>query len=188
MQITYLVGSTALVGTEHDNVGRAVGEFLSVKRLVILEELHVGSTALETICFAISTWPKPNWLVSPTLELDLVLDNEGVVFVVDLLGELRRNGVVSRLVLEHETLVALDTLEHAGLLNRPGADVCPLLLGGLVVLLGVRDLPARFPVVGELFVERCLDGSRLLEIMSARVQRGLADLTSKHRAFESYRQ
>lgn len=43
--ISYLVGSTALVGTEHDHVGSRVGELLGVELLVLLEELHVGTTA-----------------------------------------------------------------------------------------------------------------------------------------------
>ena len=41
----YLVGGTALVGTEHDHVGGGVGELLGMKLLVVLEELHVGTTA-----------------------------------------------------------------------------------------------------------------------------------------------
>jgi hypothetical protein len=45
----YLVGSTAFVGTEHDDVGRGVGELFCVKSLVVLEELHVGTTALKTV-------------------------------------------------------------------------------------------------------------------------------------------
>jgi len=43
-----LVGGTALVGTEHDDVGGGVGELLGVKGAVVLEELHVGTTTLET--------------------------------------------------------------------------------------------------------------------------------------------
>lgn len=45
-----LVGGTALVGTEHDNVWGSVGELLGVKGLVVLEELHVGTTALQASC------------------------------------------------------------------------------------------------------------------------------------------
>lgn len=51
----YLVGSTALVGTEHDDVGRRVGELLSVESCVVLEELHVRTTALETVCTLVRT-------------------------------------------------------------------------------------------------------------------------------------
>lgn len=67
--------------------------------------------------------------------------------------------MVSSLVLDDETLVALNALEDGRLLNGPGADVGPFLLG--VFLLRVRNLPAVFPVVGELLEERSLDGSRL---------------------------
>jgi hypothetical protein len=44
--ISYLVRGTALVGTKHDNIWRSVGEFFSVKLLVVLEKLHVGATTL----------------------------------------------------------------------------------------------------------------------------------------------
>jgi hypothetical protein len=47
--ISYLVGSTALVGTKHDDVGRSVGELLSVESCVVLEELHVRTTALKAV-------------------------------------------------------------------------------------------------------------------------------------------
>jgi hypothetical protein len=51
---SYLVGSTALVGTEHDHVGGGVGELVSVESCVLLEELHVGATALEAVCSDVS--------------------------------------------------------------------------------------------------------------------------------------
>jgi hypothetical protein len=41
----HLVGGSTLVGTEHDDIGSAVGELLLVKLLVLLEELEVGTTA-----------------------------------------------------------------------------------------------------------------------------------------------
>jgi hypothetical protein len=44
-----LVGSTALVGTEHDNVGRSIGELIPMELLILLEELEVGTTALEAL-------------------------------------------------------------------------------------------------------------------------------------------
>ena len=44
-----LVGGTALVGTKHDHVGRGIREFLGVKGLVLLKELHVGTSTFETI-------------------------------------------------------------------------------------------------------------------------------------------
>jgi hypothetical protein len=50
----YLVGGTALVGTKHDDIGRSVGELLGVKCLVVLEKLHVRTTALQAICSCVS--------------------------------------------------------------------------------------------------------------------------------------
>ena len=47
---TNLVGGTALVGTKHDNVGRGVGELFGVKCAIVLEELHVCTSTLETAC------------------------------------------------------------------------------------------------------------------------------------------
>ena len=44
-----LIGSATLIRTEHNDIGRGVGKLLGVELLVILEELHVGSTALKTI-------------------------------------------------------------------------------------------------------------------------------------------
>jgi hypothetical protein len=87
-----------------------------VESLVVLEELHVGTTTLEA-----------------SLELDLVLDNEGVILVGDGLVELAGDGVVSSLVLENETLVAVNATENRGLLNGPLAVVCPLLLGAFLL-------------------------------------------------------
>lgn len=78
---------------------------------------------------------------------------------------------MSGLVLENQTLVALDSLEHGRLLDGPGADVRPFLLSRFVVFLRVRDLPSRVPVVGELFEERGLDAGGLLRLWSAMFQR-----------------
>jgi hypothetical protein len=64
--------------------------------------------------------------------------------------------VVGSRVLDDQALVLLDALEHRGLFYGPLADICPLLLGGLVVLLGVRFLPSLVPVIGELLEERGL--------------------------------
>ncbi|KAH9809187.1 hypothetical protein Tdes44962_MAKER06215 [Teratosphaeria destructans] len=63
------------------------------------------------------------------------------------------------LVLEHETLVAVDAAEDGGLLDTPGADVLPLLLG--VLLLGVAGLPSAVPAVGELLEEGGFEGGGL---------------------------
>jgi hypothetical protein len=148
--ISYLVGSAALVRSEHDNVRGGVRELLLVKSLVILQELHVSSTALQTICKSISI----HWLraksVEHTLELDFVLHNKGVALVVNGLGELGRDGVMSGLVLNDQTLIALHTLQHGGLLYSPVADISPLLLSRLVILLCVRSLPSTLPIVREL--------------------------------------
>lgn len=89
------------------------------------------------------------------MELGFILNNKSLVRVVNGLGELGRDGVVGSLVLENKTLVALDGAEDSGLLDRPGADVGPFLLGAL--LLGVRRLPSRVPVVGELLEEGSLE-------------------------------
>ena len=42
--IPYLVGGAALVRAKHDDIGSGVREFLSVKLLVLLEKLHIGTT------------------------------------------------------------------------------------------------------------------------------------------------
>lgn len=42
-----LIGGSALVGAEHDDVRRGVGELVGFESCVILEELHVSTTALE---------------------------------------------------------------------------------------------------------------------------------------------
>lgn len=141
---TYLVGSTALVGTKHDHVGCGVGELLLVELLVLLEELEVGTTAHQGV-----------------LRLDLILDNQGLALVVNLLGELGRDGVVSSRVLDNQTLVTLHSLEDGGLLNSPFANKRPVLIGLGVDLLRVRGLPPGLPVVGELLQEGSLERSGL---------------------------
>ena len=77
-----LVGGTALVGTKHDGEGGLVGVvFTSTEALVRLgQELDVSTTAFQTL-----------------LELDLVLDDEGLALGVDGLGEEGRDGVVGGL-------------------------------------------------------------------------------------------
>lgn len=76
-----------------------------------------------------------------TLQLDLILDHQGLVLVVDLLGELGGDSVMGRRVLDHETLVALNTLQDGGFLDRPGANVGPVLIRLGVLLLGVGGGP-----------------------------------------------
>ena len=68
-----------------------------------------------------------------TLLLGLVLDDEGLVLVVHWLREFGRNGMMSGLVLEHETFVAVDTTKDRWLFDGPCADVRPLLLGVLLL-------------------------------------------------------
>jgi hypothetical protein len=46
----YLVSGAALIRTEHNDVWGCVRKLFGVEGLVILEKLHVSSTALETIC------------------------------------------------------------------------------------------------------------------------------------------
>jgi hypothetical protein len=69
--------------------------------------------------------------------------------------------VVSSLVLDNETLVALNALQDGRLLDGPGTNVRPLLIIGLDVLLRVRGLPSALPVVCELLKERSLESGRL---------------------------
>lgn len=95
-----------------------------------------------------------------TLELDLVLDNKSLALVVNLLGELGGDGVVSGLVLDNQALVSLNSLVDGGLLDSPLANVGPLLLllacAGKV-LLCVGRLPSCLPVIGELLKEWSLE-------------------------------
>lgn len=91
----------------------------------------------------------------PTLQLDLVLDHQGLTLGVDLLGELGRDGVVGGDILDNKTLIALHALVDGRLLNGPLADVGPLLVA-LRLLLGVRGLPSLLPVISKLFEERSL--------------------------------
>ena len=64
---------------------------------------------------------------------------------------------MSGLVLDDQSLVALHALQHRRLLDGPGADVSPLLVIALDILLRVRGLPPRLPVVGKLLKEWCLE-------------------------------
>lgn len=98
--------------------------------------------------------------VQLTLELDFILDDKGLALVIDLLGELGRDGMVSSRVLDNKTLLALHTLIFSRLLNCPLANVGPFLLFTLLrascVLLGGGGLPTLLPALGELFKERGL--------------------------------
>jgi hypothetical protein len=99
-----------------------------------------------------------------TLQLHLVLDDEGLALVLDLLGELGGDGVVSGGVLNHQALITLDALEDMGLLYGPLSNVGPLLVllvGAGGVLLSGGRLPAGIPAIGELLKEVGLDGGGL---------------------------
>lgn len=112
-----------------------------------------------------------------TLKLDFILYNKGVVLVVNGLGKFGGNGVMSSLVLDNKALVTLHAFEDGGLLHRPGANVCPLLVISLDILLCVRGLPSVFPVVCELFEE----GSFELGRLGARLaERGKIENTIAH--------
>ena len=122
--------------------------------LVLLEELQIGTATLEAV-----------------LQLDLVLDNEGLALGVDGLLELGGDGVVGGLVLDDQALVAMHAAEDVRLFNGPIADVGPLLGGTLFLfLLGVRWLPPRVPIVGELLEEAAL-GLELGTLMDRSVRR-----------------
>lgn len=97
--------------------------------------------------------------MQPTLKLDLVLNNQGLVLVVNWLRKLGRNSVVSSRILDNKTSVAFHTLEDMWLLDSPLANVCPLLilLGTLHVLLCMGWLPSLLPIIRELLEEVCLD-------------------------------
>lgn len=97
-----------------------------------------------------------------TLRLHLILNHQSLALVVNLLGELGGNGVVSCDILHHETLVAFHSLENGRFFNGPFTDKSPLILGLGVLLLSLGRDPSRFPALGELFQERRFQGCRLL--------------------------
>ena len=84
-----LVGCATLVRTEHDHVRRGVGELVSMQLLVVLQQLHVCTTALKAI-----------------LKFDLVLHDESLALVVDLRGKLGGDGMVRSRVLYDKTFVS----------------------------------------------------------------------------------
>ena len=106
-----------------------------------------------------------------TLRLDLILNDEGLALVVNLLGELGRDGVVSGRVLDDETLVALHALQDGRLLDGPLAHVGPVFLRRRILLLSMRRGPPGGPVLGELLQERRLQRGRLGGTKSAIVEK-----------------
>jgi hypothetical protein len=159
----YLVGSSTLVRTEHDDIRRGVGELLSMKLLVILKELHVGTTADQRVLPSnrLANRLGQRKRRSHTLQLDLILDDKSLALVVNLLGEFGRNGMVSGSVLHHQTLIPFNALEDGGLFNRPLADVGPVLIRLGVLLFGVGWSPSAIPVISKLLQERSFYGGRL---------------------------
>ena len=97
------------------------------------------------------------------MKLDLVLDNECLSLVLNLLGELGRDGMMSCGILDNKTFVALHALVYMRLLYSPLSNVCPFLIfvRTLCVLLGVRRLPSCLPIVCELLEEVGLELGRL---------------------------
>src|SRR5262249_44759001 len=88
-----------------------------------------------------------------------------LVLGVNRLRELGRDGMVSSLVLDNETFVAFHALKNHWFLDRPGADILPLLFGRLVSLLfGVRCLPPRVPIIGELLEEGSFEIGGLMKV------------------------
>ena len=115
--------------------------------------------------------------IGRTLELDFVLNDQGLALVLNLLRELGRDGVVSGGILDDETLVA----NHAGidgrLLDSPFTDVGPFLFlfsGASHVLLGMGRLPPLLPVPSKLLEEVCLQLGGLRDSWSA----GIHPITS----------
>ena len=100
-------------------------------------------------------------LLELTLKLDFVLNHKGLALIVDFLGEFGRDGVVSRGILDDKTFVAGHALVDVWLFHCPLADIGPLFLAILGVLLGVGWLPSLLPVVGELLEEGRLELGRL---------------------------
>jgi hypothetical protein len=97
------------------------------------------------------------------LKLDFVLDNECLSLVLNLLGELGRDGMMSCGILDNKTFVTLHALVDMRLFYSPLSNVCPFLI--LVrtpcVLLGMGWLPSCLPIVCELLEEVGLELGRL---------------------------
>jgi hypothetical protein len=97
------------------------------------------------------------------LKLDFVLNNKCLSLVIDLLGELGRDGMMSCSVLDDKTLVALHALVDMWLFYSPFSNISPflILVGTLCVLLGMGWLPSCLPVICELLKEIGLELGRL---------------------------
>ena len=110
-----------------------------------------------------------------TLKLDFILYHQRLPLIVDLLGELGRDGMMGRLVLHHQALVAFYPFEHMRFFDGPLANVRPLLVGLFILLvlflLSMRGRPSRVPVIGELFDKGALQVGWLITETSTGQQR-----------------
>lgn len=73
------------------------------------------------------------------------MDHKSVVLVINDLGKLGRDGVVSCRVFHDKPLVTLHPLVDVRLFDGPFSNIRPLLIAS-VLLLGVGRLPASFPI------------------------------------------
>ena len=121
---TYLGARAGQVGAKHDRPRSLVGELLAARLEAVLEKLDVASAA-----------------VAAFLVLDLVLHDQGLVSELDGVLERRRDGVVCRLGLRDEALVALDK-DGLGILDLPLADVRERLAADGGLLGRLRRRPA----------------------------------------------
>ncbi len=100
------------------------------------------------------------------MELDFVLDYQGLVLVVDLFVEFGGNGMMGRGILDDKAFVAINGFQHMRLLDGPFSDIGPILVCLRVLFLGVRWLPSRVPIVGKLFEEWSFDVCGLGRLIS----------------------
>lgn len=103
------------------------------------------------------------------MELDFILDYQWLILVVDLLVELGGDSMMGGRILDDQTLVALNGLEHMRFFDRPRANVSPLFVGLRVLLFGMRWLPPGLPVICKLFEKWRLDVGRLKRSKSAMI-------------------
>lgn len=104
-----------------------------------------------------------------TLKFDLILNNQVLTLRINWFRKLGRDGMVSSLVFDNKAFVTLHALQNHWLLNRPGADILPLLLGRFVRLLfGVRCLPSRVPIICELLEEGSFEIGGLMKVNISR--------------------
>lgn len=133
-----------------------------MKLLVLLEKLHVCTTTDQGVFTDASVvWGRETQRSRLTLRLNLILNHQSLALIVDLLGEFGGNSVVGCSVLHNKALVALHSLQNRRLLDLPGTNVGPFLLGPGVILFGVRRSPSGFPAIGELLEEGSFESGRL---------------------------